>query len=97
MAFQVAHLLIELARFLMGLVDWIEDKWGRDKGQGPLTYEVFKIHCYGCDKPTGAYIGGSEGELLPPVYCSNCIEHDETESEAPNETPDDFQAETSLS
>ena len=99
MAFQVAHLLIELARFLMGLVDWIEEKWGRDKGNGPMSYEVFKVHCFGCDQPTGAYVGGPEGELLPPVYCGNCIEdQSEEESEAPeHETPDDFQTETGLS
>lgn len=74
--FQIAFFVIEIARFIMGIWDWIESKRA-SKAQTLESDELFSIHCSGCLMPTRTFVSGEYMLVMPPTYCEKCVVLDE--------------------
>ena len=87
MSTDIARVFMELVRLCVDVFNWIEERARRNKPV--MMMECKTIHCYQCNKPTGAYLVGEEEQLVPVIVCGDCVEHDEEEpEEQPEEQPE---------
>jgi hypothetical protein len=75
----VARVIMELVRLVVDVFNWFDER--RRRREPVMMMECEAIHCYQCNKPTGAYLASKESELVPVIVCSECVELDPEEDE----------------